>query len=304
MTSVGSIVGGAFGVVFRHPLAVLVWGLLYVAMLALMMLLMWSTLEAIFSTLAKGGNEQAMTAELSRLQVNSGLMTLMQIGMYIVPALAFTAAMRSVLRPEQKGFFYLRLGMDEVRVGAVWFILNMVLGMGMVVAIIPIAIVAAIVGAAGGVAAAVLVSGLLILAALCAFIYFLVRLSLMAPLTFLREEFAFGEAWRITRGHFWTLFGGYFVVAFVQSLLTMAAWLAMMWPLLGDLGQAGFDPARFQEIALAHIQRLARPEVTTVIGWVLIALTSGIGIALYGGAAAAAARDLTGDTQGARRTFA
>jgi len=304
MTSVGSIVGGAFGVVFRHPLSVLVWGLLYVAMFVVMMLLMWPVFEGFLSMAAKGGDEEAMIAQMNRLQVNSGLVTLMQFGMYIVPTLAFTAAMRSVLRPEQKGFFYIRLGMDEVRVGAVWFILNMALGIGMLLAMIPVAIGAAIVGAASGGAAAVLVAALLMLAVICAFIYFLVRLSLMAPLTFLRQEFAFGEAWRITRGHFWTLFGGYFVVVFVQGFLTMAAWLAMIWPLFGDLAQPGFDPARFPEILAAHIQRLTRPEATTIIGWALIALTSGMGIALYGGAAATATRDLTGDAQGASRTFA
>jgi len=299
MTSLGSIVGGAFGVLFRHPLAVLVWGLLYAAMYIAMMLLMWPIFETVLTMPAKAGNEEAMFVALNRLQVNAGLMPLMQVGMYVVPALAFTAAMRSVLRPEQKGFFYLRLGMDEVRVGAVWFILNMALGLGMVVAIIPVAIVAAIVGAAGGGEAAVLVAVLLFLAAICAFIYFLVRLSLIAPLTFLRREFAFGEAWRITRGHFWTLFGSYFVLAFVQGLVTMAAWLAMLWPLFGDLGQAGFDPARFHEIVLAQIQRLARPEVTTIIGWSLVALTSGISIALFGGAVATAARDLAPEEQSA-----
>ena len=299
MTSVGSILGGAFGVVFRHPLSVLVWGLLYVAMFIVVMLLMWPTFETILSILAKGGNEETMIAEANRLQVNTALMPLVQIGMYIVPTLAFTAAMRSVLRPEQKGFFHLRLGMDEVRVGAVWFILNMVLGLGMVVALIPLAIVVAIVGAAGGVEAAVLAAALLMLAAICAVIYFLVRLSLIAPLTFLRQEFALGEAWLITKGHFWKLFGGYFLVAFLQGLLTMAAWLAMMWPLFGDLGQAGFDPARFHEVLLAHIERLTRPEVTTIIGWALIALTSGISIALFGGAVATAARDLVPEEQGA-----
>jgi hypothetical protein len=145
---------------------------------------------------------------------------------------------------------------------------------------------------------------ILFLVLACAFIYFFVRLSLMAPLTLLRQEFAFGEAWQLTKGNFWTLFGGYFVVALVHSLLSVAAWSVMMWPLFADLNQAGFDPARVQEIGLTHLQRLMRPEALTIIGWTLIALTSGLGVALYGGAAAAATRDLAGDTQGARQTFA
>ena len=179
MTSVGSIVGGAFGVVLRHPLSVLVWGLVYVAMIAAFALVMWPMFEAILALPMKGGNEEELAAALSRVQINSGLSMLVQIASYVVPAICSTAAIRTVLRPEQSGFFHLRVGMDEVRVGACWFIVSVAIGIGAVLALIPGAIVGAIVYGVGGEAAAIPVIGLLIIVLICAYFYFLVRLSLI-----------------------------------------------------------------------------------------------------------------------------
>lgn len=303
MTSVGSMVGGAFGVVLRHPLAVLVWGLIYVAMFLAFAALMWPMFEAIMS-LPIGGSEQELARELNRVQFNSGLTTLAQVGSYIVPALCSTAAIRTVLRPEQGGFFYLRIGMDEVRVGVCWFILGMAAGIGLVVAMIPAAIVAGITYAAGGEAAMIPVVILLALFLACVYLYLFVRLSLMAPLSFIRQEFAFSEGWKLTKGKFWTLFGGYFVVGLVATAVSLVGLVAVGWPLLEELGRANFAPGHIAEAFSAYVARASRFDIQILLGWIVLGLANGINIALYSGAAASAARDLAWDPHGTGQAFA
>jgi hypothetical protein len=295
---------GAFGVVLRHPLSVLVWGLVYVAMIAAVALLMWPMVEAILAIPMKSGNEQELAAELSRVQIHPGVSMLVQIASYVVPAICSAAAIRTVLRPEQTGFFHLRIGMDEVRVGACWFIVGCAIGIGTVFALIPGAIVGAIAYGVGGEAAAIPVIGLLIIALICAYFYFMVRLSLMAPLSFLRQEFAFGEAWQLTKGRFWTLFGGYFVVGLVAMAVTLVGVIAFAWPLFAELNQVNFEPARIRDAVAAYAGRAGRFDATILLGWAAIGLSSGISIALYSGAAAAATRDLARDANGTGDTFA
>lgn len=304
MTSVGSIVGGAFGVVLRHPLSVLVWGLVYVAMIAAFALLMWPMFEAILSMPMKSGNDEELAAELSRVQINPGVSLLVQIASYVIPAILAAAAIRTVLRPEQGGFFHLRIGMDEVRVGACWFIMSIAIGLGAVLALIPGAILGAIAYGVGGEAVAVPVIFLLIIVLICACVYFLVRLSLMAPLSFLRQEFAFGEAWQLTKGRFWTLFGGYFVVGLVATAIALVGMIAFAWPLIAELNQVNFEPARIRDAFAAYAGRAGRFDAMILLGWVAVGLSSGIGIALYSGAAATATRDLAWDAKGTGDTFA
>jgi len=304
MTSVGSIVGGAFGVVLRHPLSVLVWGLVYVAMIAAVALLMWPMLQAILSMPLKSGNEEELAAELGRVQINPGVSLLVQIASYVIPAICSAAAIRTVLRPEQSGFFHLRVGMDEVRVGACWFIVSLAIGLGAVLALIPGAIIGAVAYGVGGEAVGVPVIILLIVALICACVYFLVRLSLMAPLSFLRREFAFGEAWQLTKGRFWTLFGGYFVVGLVATAVSLVGMIAFAWPLIAELNQVNFEPARIRDAFAAYVGRAARFDAMILLGWAAVGLSSGIGIALYSGAAAAATRDLDWDAKGTGDTFA
>ena len=52
--------------------------------------------------------------------------------------------------------------------------------------------------------------------------WFYVKLSLSFPLTLLRRRFVIGEAWTLTKGRFWTLFGAYFMI-FVIMFVPVAA---------------------------------------------------------------------------------
>jgi len=130
-------------------------------------------------------------------------------------------------------------------------------------------------------------------------IYAEVRLSLAFPLTFVRRNFVIGEAWRLTKGRFWTLFGAYFVIwLLVMVLMAILVGLAVA-PFFSELAQGGNTPEAARLAFQHEMEQFARVDAANV-GFALGgALVSGLAIALFGGAVAIAARDLLPDEQGA-----
>jgi hypothetical protein len=133
-------------------------------------------------------------------------------------------------RPQEPAFLHLRVGADELRV------------LGTFVAVVlAIALVAAagglLVGQArrigGGAAALAALAGLAVMAWLA------VRLSLAAPAVFSERRFAFGDAWRATRGQVWSLLGMTLLAACLVAMTALFAWLLLL--IVSGL-TAGFGP--------------------------------------------------------------
>ena len=75
-----------------------------------------------------------------------------------------------------------------------------------------------------------------------AMIYAEVRLSLAFPLTFMRRSFVIGEAWRLTRGRFWTLFGAYFIIGLVYMVLAGILFCFAFGPFFSEVAQGPNSP--------------------------------------------------------------
>jgi hypothetical protein len=303
MTSVGSILGGAFGLVRREPLAVLVWALLYLAAMALLLLAMRPAFEIyadlISSQLAaapgKPLDPQALQPYIARLQAVAGIGFLGQIGLFALQTTLFTAAQRAVLRPAERRFFYLRFGMAELIQMGLAFLLIIGLSFGSLLAMLILGIVVGIAAAASGSpAVAVLLFAISFLVLMGGTIYVMVRLSLAFPLTFIRGDLVIGESWRLGRGRFWPLFGAYFVIMIVQQLLAMALLALAFAPVVSEAMQSGGTPEAAQlafRHQMEHFVSLDPGAIAIIVGFGLL---TGFGIALFGGAVATAARDLTG----------
>jgi hypothetical protein len=205
----------------------------------------------------------------------------------------FTATQRAVLRPAERSFFFLRFGGDELRLMGLAFFLMVCIGIGMFVAELVLIIVIAIIAVTTGSAVFTGLLGLVAFCVLmCATIYVEVRFSLVFPLSFVRRNFIIGEAWRLSKGRFWTLFGAYFVIMLLYMVLAAILFGVAAAPFISELSQAPVTPEALQ-LALEHqMERFAEPSPYS-LGLVLgTALLGGLAIALFGGAAATAARDL------------
>ena len=299
MTSIGSMLGGAFGLLRDHPLSVLVWVLLHVAGFALLLLAI-QPLFALYSDfltsqLALGPNHkldpQALQPFIARMQATGGIVFLAELGLFALLMVLLTATQRAVLRPEERGFCYLRLGGDELRQIALGFILIVGFYVGMFVAILVFGIVIAIIAATSGSAGLVaLLAFLAFILLIAAAIYGMVRFSLAFPMTFVRREFAFGEGWRASKGRFWTLFGAYFVIALFQQVLMSIVMSFVFFSVFANVVPAENNPEAAQ-LAVQHLfEQFLGPAGAAL--WLGMGAIGGLGITLFGGAMAAAVRDL------------
>ena len=298
MLTVGKIVGGAFGLIKNKPLAVLTWGLLYMASMVAMALAM----GPMFGAVADAGKDPM--AAMQQMNQMFGTILLLELGMLILFVVLFTATQRAVLRPEQGGLAYLRLGMDELKLFALAFALIIIFYIGMIVLMLILVLIAGALAVATGPGGAV-VSGLIMVVGLvAAMLWFQVRVSLMFPMTLLTGNIAIGEGWRLSRGRFWTLFGGFFVV----NLIIVAMWIAIMTVTMGPafaaMADAGSDPVAMSQAFQGEMLQLYSLDPQSILGLALMSLAGALGLALYGGAIATAAKELTLDREGMAQTFA
>lgn len=306
MLSVGSIVSGAFGLVRDRFGSVLVWGLLYsIAAFALGYFIM-----AWMQPMMAVDENTDLNVALGALGNFFAQLILLYLLFLVLYCVLLTAAQRAVLRPEESGFAYLRLGADELRQIGLSIFLGIVFSVVYLVATLILGIIAIAVGGVGaGAGGAGAETGfglgmiLGVIAVLCLMLYLWVRVSLAFPLTLLRRRFVLGEAWRLSRGRFWTLLGGYLVlmitvivISILVSLLVQGDYWAQM------IGGDFMDPAT-QEAMQAEMEAQYSFGPQMVLSLVLGAVIGGLMIALTGGGLASAARALEVDHEGMAKTF-
>lgn len=205
--SISEGMGAAFSLIRRRPAAVFVWGfliigpmLLFLPMMLTFMSDMMMSMESESVTSADPANAVFPTsafAGMMGMQAAIGLLNLLQMLAMVV---VYPAIMRAVIRPDERSWFSLRMGMDEVRVAVVAVVvfggLYIVLLFAMMLAMVGAAIAASM--GASPVAVGVTIGVLflvLVVASLCAF----VPLSQMAPASLYYRRFAFAEGWRLAK---------------------------------------------------------------------------------------------------------
>lgn len=289
MLNVGSIVSSAFALLARAPVAIGVWS----ALCALPGIGWWFIARREFSRLLEGSG---FGAEYFIGMIGT------QVALGLITVLIATAALRLSLRPNEPGVAGLRVGADELRILGV----SLLLGLAFLVVALALGIVVAMVslsstGSGAGDLGNVVIAIPFILVALAIFVWLQVRLSLVLALTFVRRNIAIGEAWDQTRGRFWTLFGGYFVIFLFVVLLWSLSGLVTAAPYLSSFMEAGLEAEAMEGIAQGQMTRIS---VTTVASWALSGLTGTIAIVLFTCATAAVVRALGLEEEEISRTFA
>lgn len=225
-----------FRLVRRNPMALVAWTLLY-AVVSLASLFAMSRaigpitawgerMEALESQSPSATPEQVMSAFQGFGEVMLSLAWLLPVSL-IVTAMLMAAVARAVLNQRAGGFGYLRLGMDEVRVFVVTFVLGILAFVAWFALVALVVILAGIAGATGAdwMWLFVVLGGF---AGVGAIIWLYVRLSLAVPITVAENRFAFFDSFAVTRGHFWSLLG-MAVIAFVMVLvISLLSWVVTL----------------------------------------------------------------------------
>jgi hypothetical protein len=282
MLSVGRILEGAFGLVRDRFAAVAVWIGLYMAVNIAFMLTIMPMMGATM-------NPAAATDPGAMLGAMLPMFALIPV-FFVVAVVLYAAAMRAVLRPDAVGIAYLRLGMDELRL----------IGLSIIFAIAGTILALGLVGV--GIAASgepgvgsVLFSFLFMIGIFAVMIFFVVRFSLAFPLTLYRGKIVIGEAWTLSSGRFWSLFGAALVITLIMMILNIAVSMFTMGSYFYDLMSAAGDPEAVALAAEAQAQSYAQFSPVMILSSLGTAIVAGLGVALTGGSVATAAKLLLAD---------
>ncbi|WP_137865097.1 MULTISPECIES: hypothetical protein [unclassified Sphingomonas] len=292
MASVSSILGGAFGLLRERPGAVAIWAITYcvgsLAISLVMGLLMFGTM---MPSSADAG---------AALSVWAGpmfsLMLLLYLCLLLLVVVLMNAVFRAMLRPQEGGFAFMRLGMDEFRMlGLVVLVCIGVFAAVLIGELLLLLLIMVIGFALGAGAISGVISFLLFLAFLCAVVWVEVRISLIFPLSFHRRRMSIDAAWELTRGHFWLLFACYFLIGLIFVVATGIVMSAVMGDYFVALYQAHGDQEQLRLAAEAFAaKQFAMPLVTKILFGVVGAVFFAVGLALGPGLLASATRELLG----------
>lgn len=239
-----------FRLMARRPMLVVVWTLIGLGVILAFVLLAVLLMGGTFMNLAQmGEGAEPSVEDMTRILLN--MIPLFLIGLpvgLLYLAMMIAGVNRAILRPDEKAFFYLRLGADEMRQAVVllvqmlgWFgvyllcalIVGLTVGFGALTA-----------GAgaespdAGAIGAMV---GSIFLAGLGGFIlalFLLVKFSLASAQTFHTGRINIFGSWSLTRGRFWPILGA-FLLAFVFIVMISIAQSVIQ--LIGQLGVLSGD---------------------------------------------------------------
>lgn len=253
-----------FRVVRRHPTTALFWGLAYLVMFLAMFGLgggQWAAIMAAAEAIERSSDPSPDDLMLL-MQAYAGLLVwLVPLGLAIGAVLSAAVA-RSVLRPEESRWGYVRFGMDELRVLAVTVVIGLITGLlsGVLFAVVSSLIG---VGVASGQGVMFLLALIVALGAIALVIWLSVKFSLAVPMTLDRRRISVLESFNATKGRFWPLLG----------MAIIALMMSFIVSILGGIISAGTDLTTGGIAGLASMNGLSTLDVL-VRGWPAIMVWS------------------------------
>lgn len=280
----------------RSPLTILLWALFY-GLLTVVVLGVAGGPMANFMQMAQGleaGGEPTEAEMMAFMSAYFSFLGLIVPISLILGSIVLAAVNRAILRPEERAFGYLRLGMDEVRVLVVQLALTVILGLGFgLLAAVVFGTLGAAMGMANDSTGPIL--GLVMFVAMIAFvglvIWVAVRLSLAVPITVAERRIAIFDSWGMTRGHFWSLLG-MALLALVLCLVVQILLSIVLMPIL-YFAAGGFENlTALETMAPMEIARAMAPVAITIL--VFSAIVSALQAAIIYTPFAAAYQGLSG----------
>lgn len=234
----------------RAPVAVLLWAAAYAAFFGLLFLLAGSHFVTILSMISQlEGQAEPSIEEMQPLMQAYGAIIAWAAPLGLLfSAVISTAIARSVIRPADRKFGYIRVGKDELRVLGASLIVALIMFGVSFTGFMVVSLIAALAMAAPALWLAVV---LLSLALIALVVWLSVRLSLVVPATFVEGRIAVKAAFAMTgQKVFWPLLG-----------MAIIAWVMAM--LVGLLGSAVAAPL---SLLVGGAERLVGMEGASVPG--------------------------------------
>lgn len=206
-----------FGVIGRNPLAVLVWGVFLLVVGVLPILGVFGGFMASIMQLAAletAGAEPTPEQVMPLLGSFFAMMPVLMIVGLVLRTVLAGAVFRAVLFPEDRRWFYLRLGTRELWLGllmVVFGVLMFAIYMVLSLMMIPFMIAAGASGAGmnpddpAAAAGVMLMIIPLYFVMLGVMVFLFVRFGMAFPMTFAQSQFRLFESWTLTRGNSWNI---------------------------------------------------------------------------------------------------
>jgi hypothetical protein len=284
-----------FKVVRRHPMAIVFWALFYIAVTALgfvavgpLMVSVLGRVEAMQAVTSAGGEPNM--ADIESLMGAYGLLLGLVGPMALVMGAVLNAGIaRSVLRPAQKAFGYLRLGIDELRVLVVTLVLMILIyAVWMVGATVTVAL--GVLAYTSGVALLWIAVVLLGLGAVALVVWLMVRFSLTVPIIVAEHRWAFFDSFALTKGRSLPLLGMAVIAGVMGILVALLGGIVAMPIQMMAGGAVNF--ATLEGRSLPQILQAAWPAITA---WIVInSIQSALQLAVLYAPFSAAYRDIKG----------
>jgi hypothetical protein len=299
--AIDAALGSGFGLIRRQPGAVLLWGLVYLALGAASFAFFGSFYLSLFAQIAANAragdaaSPLAMNALAPQIMAMQGWSWLLSLLAVFVGVTLYCAVFRAILHPAQRRFGYLRVGATELLLFVLAIAAYIVSVVAALIGAVVVALVVAALVAMHAVAAGVALAVLAAMAALIAIVWIALRFSMVGPMMVADGRFHLFESWTLTRGHAGVLF--ILAICLVAILLVAEAavfgalalvGVAVVAPALGGLANLATVLARSPSAVVA-----AFAPFLVVVAIILIPL-SGCVRAIMAAPWARAYLDLTG----------
>jgi hypothetical protein len=257
--SIGDAVGAGFNLIAKRPLAVIVWGIVYVLIAVVPLLLFAGPVLAELPSFIESVKQHAASGEhfvpTDEIFALEGRLMMLQPVMLVATlggrAFLTGAIYRGVLEPENRSFLSMRFGKQELWLALLFLAYQFVLGFaffGIIMIGCLLGLLAWGLGALAGhpwgnwLIALMIVAD--VIAVIVAMIWVGVRLSLAPVITFADKEFRLFESWALTKGHVWKLFGLALVLIAIGMAFGGVVYGVMFAGMISSMmdGAGGFDP--------------------------------------------------------------